>query len=237
MRLQVSLSVSTDARLDCGRIRVRAAAERRTTMNGELKPGAVSSGFAQRNDRPGNHPGFATEGGLNEFLIRRQLLGMESRRIKEVLAEADAELKNRQDRLIGVRDGTYAGLRNHLDRLEEQAREQQARVGGLKNLPRTAERYIRRSVKRLLAPPEGDLHRNHGWDRLEFAEGPGTLRLDALVCRERSINAQAVALSKGSDSGRLGRERRDRRPLGVHSPCWARLGSFLLRCDRCRGPS
>ncbi len=123
-------------------------------MNGELKPGAVSSGFAQRNDRPGNHPGFATEGGLNEFLIRRQLLGMESRRIKEVLAEADAELKNRQDRLIGVRDGTYAGLRNHLDRLEEQAREQQARVGGLKNLPRTAERYIRRSVKRLLAPPK-----------------------------------------------------------------------------------
>jgi hypothetical protein len=126
-------------------------------MNEELKPVALYSGVLKRNDKQSGHPGFATNGDLTDFLIRRQFLEMESKRIKEVLAEAEAELKNRQERLIGVRDSTYAGLRNHLDRLQKQAREQQVQVGGLKDLPKSAERYIRRTTRQLLAPRKPSL--------------------------------------------------------------------------------
>jgi SAM-dependent methyltransferase len=136
-------------------------------MNEELKPDEVSSGAVQRNDRQGDHPWFATDAELKDFLIRRQLLEMESKRIKEVLDEAEAELKNRQDRLIGVRDGTFASLRNHLERRQEQAREQQARAGGLQNLPKAAERYIRRRVKQLFGsrkkPAAGEAADGTGW--------------------------------------------------------------------------
>ncbi len=136
-------------------------------MNEELKPDAVSSGAVQRNERQGDHPGFATDAELKDFLIRRQLLQMESKRIKEVLDEAEAELKNRQDRLIGVRHGTFTALRNHLERLQEQVREQQARVGGLQNWPKAAERYIRRRVKQLFRsrkkPAAGEAAYGAGW--------------------------------------------------------------------------
>ena len=88
---------------------------------------------------------------IDEFLISRQLMTLESKFIQEMIAVNEDELKNRKDRLIGVRDGTYASLRNHFDRLEEQVREQQARDEGLKNLPKRAERYIRRHAKQLLA--------------------------------------------------------------------------------------
>ena len=120
-------------------------------MNEELKPSALSSGLVQRNDKQGDHPEVRDRADLNDFLIRRQLLAMEGKRIQELLREAEAELKARQDRLVGVRDRVLAALRNHLELHEELARIKILGRGQLQNLPRTVERYIRRRVKKIFA--------------------------------------------------------------------------------------
>jgi SAM-dependent methyltransferase len=120
-------------------------------MNEELKPGELSSGLVQGKNKQDDHSSFATPGDLNNFLIRRQLLGMEARRIQELLRDGEAELKAKQDHLADVRDRVLAALRNHLDLQEELARIEILRREQLENLPRTVERYIRRRGKRLFA--------------------------------------------------------------------------------------
>ena len=120
-------------------------------MNEELKPSALSSGLVQGKNTQDGHPSFATPGDFNNFLIRRQLLGMEARRIQELLREAEDELKAKQDHLIDVHDRVLAALRNHLDLQDELARIESLRRQRLENLPRTVERYIRRRAKKLFA--------------------------------------------------------------------------------------
>ena len=120
-------------------------------MNEELKPSALSSGLVQGKIKQDDHSSSATPGDLNNFLIRRQLLGMEARRIQELLREEEAELKAKQDHLVDVRDRVLAALRNHLDLQDELARIEILRREQLENLPRTVERYIRRRGKKLFA--------------------------------------------------------------------------------------
>jgi hypothetical protein len=67
-------------------------------------------------------PSFATPGDLNNFLIRRQLLTMEGKRIQELLLDAEAELKAKQANLVDVRDRVLAALRDHLAHQDELAR-------------------------------------------------------------------------------------------------------------------
>src|SRR5580698_7445108 len=91
-------------------------------MNEELRPSALSSGLVQGKNKQDDHSRFATPGDLNNFLIRRQLLGMEARRIQELLGEAEGELKAKQDRLVDVHDRVLAAFRNHLDLQDELAK-------------------------------------------------------------------------------------------------------------------
>ena len=91
-------------------------------MNEELKSGALSSGLLQGKPKQDDHPSSATPSDLNNFLIRRQLLGMEARRIQELLREAEVELKAKQGNLVDVHDRVLASLRNRLDLQDELAR-------------------------------------------------------------------------------------------------------------------
>ena len=80
-------------------------------MNEELKPGALSSGLVQGNNKQDDRSGFAATDDLNNFLIRRQLLIMESKRIKELLIEAEAEVKAKARTLRYSRSGAYIASR------------------------------------------------------------------------------------------------------------------------------
>ncbi len=116
-------------------------------MNEELKPSALSSGPVEGNDKQDERPSFATPDDLNNFLVRRQLLAMEGRRIEDLLIEAEAELRAKQDHLVDICDRA----RDQLDHLDELARVESLRRRSLENLPRTVERYIRRRGKKLFA--------------------------------------------------------------------------------------
>jgi ADP-heptose:LPS heptosyltransferase len=118
-------------------------------MNEELKPGALSSGLVQGKSERDDHPSFAIAGDLNNFLVRRQLLIMESKRIQSILLEANAEVKAKQDHLADIRDRAMPSLRDQIAR-----RESADNRPKLKDLPRTAERYVRKRLKRLLASPK-----------------------------------------------------------------------------------
>ena len=91
-------------------------------MNEEPKSGTLSSGLVQAMDKQDDHSTFVMPGDLNNFLIRRQLLGMESKTIQDLLLEAAGELKAKQDHLVDVRDRVLAALRDHLAHLDELAR-------------------------------------------------------------------------------------------------------------------
>ena len=120
-------------------------------MNEEFKPGALPSGLVERKNEQDGHPGPATPGDLNNFLIQRQLLAMEGRRIRDLLREAEIELRARQDNLIDVRDRIVGSLRAHLGHLDELAQAENLNRQRLENLPRMAERYLRPKGKRLFA--------------------------------------------------------------------------------------
>ena len=106
-----------------------------------------------------NRLNFGAVDELNSFLIRRQLLTMESKRIQTVLADTEAEVKVRQGDLVDIRDGVLTALREHLGRQEEVARVESLNRQKLENLPRNAERYLRRRVKKLLAHLKPQLRR------------------------------------------------------------------------------
>ena len=118
-------------------------------MNEELKPSALSSDLVQRKDIQDDSPGASDD--LNNFLIRRQLLAIEGKRIQELLLEAETELKARQSNLVDTRDRVLSSLRDQLAHLDELARLEILRRQSLENLPRTVERYIRRRAKKIFA--------------------------------------------------------------------------------------
>ena len=119
-------------------------------MKEELKPSALSSGDLQGKNKQDGHLNLANLGDLNNFLIRRQLLALEGIRVRELLLEAETDLKGKQDNLLYIRDRVFASLRDHLAHHDELIRIENLRRQRLENLPRTVERYLRRRVKRLL---------------------------------------------------------------------------------------
>jgi Glycosyltransferase family 9 (heptosyltransferase) len=120
-------------------------------MNEELKPGAFSSGFVQGSNKRDEGPDFIMTSSLNNFLIRRQLLAIESKRIQYLLGEAARDLKDKKDNIVTIRDRVLVDLRDHLDHQNELVRMEGLRKKRLDSLPRAAERYIRRRVKRLFS--------------------------------------------------------------------------------------
>ena len=120
-------------------------------MNEESKPDAFPSDLVERKNKQDDHPGSATLADLKNFLIRRQLLLIENKRIQELLLEAETELKARRHNFIDILDCVLAALRAHLAHLDELARVEILRRQRPKNLPRMAERYVRHRVKRLFA--------------------------------------------------------------------------------------
>ena len=107
-------------------------------MNEDFKSGAPPSGLVERKNKPDDHAGSATLGDLNEFLIHRQLLAMEAKRIQDLLREAEIELKSKQDHLIDIRDRVLASLRGHLvtsmncskSKFQQSEAEESAKNGG-----------------------------------------------------------------------------------------------------------
>jgi ubiquinone/menaquinone biosynthesis C-methylase UbiE len=120
-------------------------------MNGKPKPGVRSSSPGQGNNGHDDRFNFKSTDELSRFLIRRQLLMMESKWIQELLIESEADVKLRRGNLTNIRYRVLTSLRAHLDRQEEVARIESVEQQTLKNLPRNAERYIRRRGKQLFA--------------------------------------------------------------------------------------
>ena len=120
-------------------------------MSDELEPGALSAGPVQGKDKQGDRPNFEAGGELDNFLIRRQLLTVESKRIQTVLAETEAKVKLNQGDFAYLHDRVLTALREHLDRQEEVARVENRSRNRLENLPKNAERYLRLRGKKLLA--------------------------------------------------------------------------------------
>ena len=65
-------------------------------MNKQRKEGARFSAPGQRTDGEDGRSSPTTAKSLNDFLIRRQLLAIESNRIETVLAEAEDAVKAKQ---------------------------------------------------------------------------------------------------------------------------------------------
>jgi SAM-dependent methyltransferase len=123
--------------------------ERGSDMNEEFKPDALPSGLVERKNKQDDHLNSATLANLTNFMIRRQLLVIENKRIKELLLEAEKELKASRHNFIDILDRVLASLRAHLAHLDELARVEILRRQRPENLPRMAERYVRHRVKRL----------------------------------------------------------------------------------------
>jgi ADP-heptose:LPS heptosyltransferase/SAM-dependent methyltransferase len=126
-------------------------------MSEELKPGALSSGVASGTIKQGDPTSFPVPEDLSNYLVRRQLLAAESKRIREIFLEEDAEVKAKQRSIVALHDRVLASLREHQALREQAAREERALRKNLesrlrvKDLLRVTERYIRRKGKRLFA--------------------------------------------------------------------------------------
>ena len=125
-----------------------------TQCGEESKPSALSVSFVQEENEQDDAPGFTATGSLSDFLIRRQLLTMEGKRIQEIIVESDADIKAAKDHLSGYRDAVLAGLPSRLA-----GNEWPKRRPKLRELPRTAERYIRIKMKRRFASVKSTLER------------------------------------------------------------------------------
>ena len=112
-------------------------------MSEERKPATLALGLAQRGNQQEDTSTIAKAVDLEDFLVRRQLLTMESKRIQELLLEAEAELKAQQDHLDFLNDTMFLAFRGLAETPKEKPK--------LKDLPKTTERYVRRQIKRLLA--------------------------------------------------------------------------------------
>jgi SAM-dependent methyltransferase len=126
-------------------------------MDEELRLNALSSDVVPGTIKQGDFPSFAMTEGLNNFLLRRQLLTTESKRIQELLLEEEAEVRAKQDLIAALRDRVLSSLREHQALREQAMREELALRENLerrlrvKDLPKIAERYVRRKGKKLFA--------------------------------------------------------------------------------------
>ena len=80
---------------------------------------------------------------LNNFLVRRQLLAMEGKRIQDLLLEAEGEVKANQDHLDFLRDTMFTAFRGLAETSKEKLK--------LKDLPKTTERFVRLKAKKLIS--------------------------------------------------------------------------------------
>ena len=210
-------------------------------MNEELKPGALSSGLAPGKEQNA-HPRHSAASELNDFLVRRQLLAMESQRIQSVLVEIENENKGRQSQLVDFRNRVLASIREHralreLALREERARrESRERKQTLRDLAKTAERYLRRKGKQLVSNPKfrpaavtETLSEVPAADPGWYLPKAGQLNAWLNWFAENKSSLKEGALSKRSDPGRLCCQRRAGRPSQVNPPSGPYLGSFLVR--------
>jgi ADP-heptose:LPS heptosyltransferase len=120
-------------------------------MNKQRKEGAPFSAPGRRTDAEDGRSSFATAKSLNDFLVRRQLLAMESKRIEALLAEAEDAVKAKQNEFPHLRDRAFAFVRDHLAQMEQLVQvERLKQKRTLRDLPKTAERYVRQKGKQLL---------------------------------------------------------------------------------------
>jgi Glycosyltransferase family 9 (heptosyltransferase) len=120
-------------------------------MSEERKPTALSSGSAPGKIQQDDPSTMAIAGDLNNFFVRRQLLTMESKRIQDLLLEAEDELKAKQDNRDLLRDKVFAAFRDPVETPKNDLAETPKKKPKLKYLPKTTERYIRRRAKQLFA--------------------------------------------------------------------------------------
>jgi hypothetical protein len=126
-------------------------------MNHAIRLSALSSSPAQGKNQTNDLHNLHMTGGESDFLARRRLLTIESKRIQDSIVEIETEIKARQDHLAVFRDRVTASLGEHLAEREKALREELARRESLergariKNLPKNAERFVRRKGKQLLA--------------------------------------------------------------------------------------
>src|SRR5579871_5498762 len=186
--------------------------ERGSGMNEEFKPDAFPSGLVEWKNQQDEHPGSATLANLKDFLIRRQLLTIENKRIKELLLEAEIELKARRHNFIDILDRVLAALRAHLAHLDELARVETLRGQRPENLPRMAERYFRRRVKRLF----GSLKPRASTG---MADKPVAIRVQDpgwRLPKVRELDAWAAWFAENDpDAAKASRFRKDRIQVGL----------------------
>ena len=110
-------------------------------MNEHEKDGLPFSVAAQRSEIEDGETSFTAIVEFNEFLIRRQLLAMESKEIEALRRASEDWLKSERNNSARLRDYALTFLRDHGNRMEELAKvENQKQKRTLKNLPRAAER-------------------------------------------------------------------------------------------------
>jgi hypothetical protein len=112
-------------------------------MSQKRKSAALAFGLVQGRNQQDDPCAIGTEVDLDNFLLRRQLLRMESKRIQELLLEAEVELRAQQDHLDFLHDAMFLAFRDLAEIPKEKPK--------LKDLPKTTERYVRRKTKRFLA--------------------------------------------------------------------------------------
>jgi Glycosyltransferase family 9 (heptosyltransferase) len=120
-------------------------------MTEERKPTALSSGSAPGKNQQDDPSTMAIAEDSNNFFVRRQLLTMESKRIQDLLLEAEDELKVKQDNLDLLRDKVFAAFRDPAETPRNDPAETPKKKPKLKDLPKTTERYVRRKAKQLFA--------------------------------------------------------------------------------------
>jgi ADP-heptose:LPS heptosyltransferase len=125
-------------------------------MNEQFKRPALSIRADRRSEKWDNETSSAIRGDLKRFLIHRQLLAIESKKIQGLRLEAEASVKAKQDDLANLRDRAFAFLGDLSKKRMEQAAEVERlrQRGTLKTLPKTLERHIRQKAKQLFVRPK-----------------------------------------------------------------------------------
>src|ERR1700729_3864175 len=101
-------------------------------MSQKRKSAALAFGLVQGRNQQDDPCAIGTEVDLDNFLLRRQLLRMESKRIQELLLEAEVELRAQQAHLDFLHDAMFLAFRDLAEIPKEKPK--------LKDLPKTTER-------------------------------------------------------------------------------------------------
>ena len=120
------------------------------SMSEQFRRLVLSLRADRRTEKWDNETSSAITGDLKEFLIHRQLLAIENKKIQGLRLEAEASVKAKQDELANLRDRAFAFLGDHSNRMEQVAEVERLRQRGtLKTLPKKLERHIRQKAKQL----------------------------------------------------------------------------------------